>query len=128
MRLLLDTDLLLWTAGVPDRRSDAVSALIEEAETEAFFSAASIWEIAIQYALRRDGLLANPHVLRRELLEHEYTEIPITGEHGAAVTQLPRIHKDPFDRILVAQAQVEGLTLLTADRTVARYPGPIRLV
>lgn len=90
------------------------------------FSAASVWEVAIKSALGRDDFSVDPRVLRRALLDNGYVELAISGAHAAAVLDLPPIHRDPFDRLLVAQAQVEGIALLTADATVARYPGPIR--
>ena len=92
------------------------------------YSAASIWEVAIKRGLGREELSADPRLLRRGLLENGYVELPVSGAHAAAVDLLPPIHKDPFDRIFIAQAQIEGLTLLTADEVVARYPGPIQLL
>jgi PIN domain nuclease of toxin-antitoxin system len=92
------------------------------------FSAASIWEVAIKFALGRPGFRVDPHLLRRALLDNGYVETPITAEHGAAVAGLPPLHKDPFDRLLIAQAMVEGLMLITTDRVLARYPGPIQAV
>ena len=97
-------------------------------EHELLFSAASIWEIAIKNGLGRDDFKVDARLLRRGLLDNDYTELTITSAHAVFVESLPLIHKDPFDRILVAQATVEGFTLLTADSTVARYPGPIELV
>lgn len=97
-------------------------------EHELLFSAASIWEIAIKNGLGRDDFKVDARLLRRGLLDNDYTELPITSAHAVFVESLPLIHKDPFDRILVAQATAEGITLLTADSTVARYPGPIELV
>ena len=96
--------------------------------TELVFSAASLWEIAIKNGLGRASFSVDPRLLRRNLLENDYRELPITGTHATAVDLLPPIHKDPFDRILIAQARIEGLTLLTADETLARYPGPIQLL
>ena len=128
MKLPLDTHLLLWAAGNPDRLSAAARALIEESENDLFFSAASLWEIAIKRNLGRDDFRVDPRVLRRSLLDNGYRELPITSEHAVAVDTLPSIHKDPFDRILTAQATVEGITLLTSDPLVAQYPGPVRLV
>ena len=126
MRLLLDTHVLLWAAGDPRRLPADVHALMEEPTTELIFSAASLWEIAIKNSLGRSSFSVDPRLLRRNLLENDYRELSITGVHATAVDLLPPIHKDPFDRILVAQARTEGLTLLTADSTLARYPGPIR--
>ena len=128
MRLLLDTHVLLWATSVPHRRTAEFRALLEMPEARAVFSAASIWEVAIKRQVRRAEYVADPQVLRTTLIEVGCPELPITSAHAAAVAHLPPIHRDPFDRMLVAQAQVEGITLLTADRTVARYPGPIRLL
>lgn len=128
MKLLLDTHLLLWAAGVAERLSPAARALIEAPEHELLFSAASLWEVAIKSGLGRDDFRVNAHVLRRGLLDNGYTELPITSAHAVAVSQLPALHRDPFDRLLVAQALTEGITLLTADAQVAQYPGPVRQV
>lgn len=126
MKLLLDTQLLLWAASEPARLKVATRRLLEDPRHELLFSAASIWEVSIKASLGRDDFDADPRVLRRGLLDNGYAELPVTGAHAAAVLDLPPHHRDPFDRLLVAQAQVEGITLLTADATVARYPGPIR--
>lgn len=128
MKLLLDTHLLLWAAAKPDRLSADALALIGAPENELFFSAASLWEIAIKRGLGRDDFQVNPRLLRRGLLDNGYGELPIGSEHAVAIDSLPPIHKDPFDRMLVAQATVEGITLLTADSWVAQYPGPVRRV
>ena len=128
MKLLLDTHLLLWAAGDPDRLSPAAQSLISDPENEPLFSSASIWEIAIKHGLRRDVLQLDPRLVRRALLDNGYGELPITSDHAVAIDGLPPIHKDPFDRILVAQSIVEGITLLTSDPLVGRYPGPIRCV
>ena len=128
MNLLLDTHVLLWAAGASPRLPAVARALIEDRENELVFSAASLWEIAIKKGLGREEFSADPRLLRRGLLENGYVELPVTGAHAAAVDLLPPIHKDPFDRILIAQAQIEGLTLLTADAVVARYPGPIQVL
>ena len=128
MKILLDTHLLLWAAGMPERLPAPALALLEREETEPMVSAASLWEITIKSGLGRADFSVDPRLLRRGLLENGYSELDVTGAHATAVDLLPPIHKDPFDRILVAQAQIEGLTLLTTDETVARYPGPIRAV
>jgi PIN domain nuclease of toxin-antitoxin system len=128
VKLLLDTHLLLWSAGQPERLSKEARALIEAPENELFFSSASLWEVVIKRGLGREDFKVDARLLRRGLLDNGYSELPIGSEHVVAVENLPAIHKDPFDRVLVAQAQVEGITLLTADPTVAEYPGPIRLV
>ena len=128
MKFLIDTHLLIWAANEPEKLSDKARALMTNPEHELFFSAASIWEIAIKNGLGRDDFKVDARVLRRGLLDNDYTELPITSAHAVFVENLPLIHKDPFDRVLVAQATAEGITLLTADSTVARYPGPIELV
>lgn len=128
MKLLLDTHLLLWAAGTPDRLSPTARQLLEDPLNELLFSAASFWEIAIKRALGRSDFHVDARVMRRELLDNGYQELAITSEHAVSVDSLPLIHKDPFDRILIAQATVEGITLLTADTLVAKYPGPVRQV
>jgi PIN domain nuclease of toxin-antitoxin system len=128
VKLLLDTHLLLWAANEPKRLPKAARVLIEDAENELLFSAASIWEITIKSSLGREDFRVDARLLRRGLLDNGYIELPITSEHAVNVDHLPSTHKDPFDRILVAQATVEGITLLTNDRKLVDYPGPIRKV
>ena len=128
MKLLLDTHLLLWAAGSPDRLPGEARAAIEDSGSALWFSAASLWEIVIKSSLGRPDFRVDARLLRRELLENGYAELAITGAHAVAVDALPPLHKDPFDRILVAQATVECLTLMTGDGLVAAYPGPIRKV
>ncbi len=128
MNLLLDTHLLLWAAGQPDRLSAQALELLENPDNRLIFSAASLWEIAIKRGLGRPDFRADPRLLKRGLIENGYTELAITGDHALQVDSLPLLHKDPFDRILVAQALVEGVTLVTSDEAVARYDGPIRKV
>ena len=128
MKLLLDTHLLLWAAGQPDRLPEAATKLIDSPSNELLFSAASIWEVAIKRGMGRSDFQADPRLLRRGLLDNGYSELPILSDHVVAIESLPPIHKDPFDRLLVAQASAEGITLLTADSMVAQYPGPVQLV
>ncbi len=128
MNLLIDTHLLLWAAGDPDRLSAEARQLISDPANELFFSAASLWEVTIKSGLSRDYFRIDPIELRHGLLENSYRELPILGDHVLAVKALPPIHRDPFDRILIAQATVEKFRLLTADRLVAQYPGPIQQV
>ena len=128
MKLLLDTHLLLWAAGQPGRLTAAAKNLIDSSANDLLFSAASIWEVAIKRGLGRSDFQADPRLLRRGLLDNGYNELPILSDHVVAVDSLPPIHKDPFDRLLVAQATVEGITLLTVDAMVAKYPGPVRMV
>ena len=128
MKLLLDTHLLLWAAGQPESLSETARLMIENSENVLLFSAASVWEVAIKNGLGRPDFRVDPRLLRRGLMDNGYSELAITSEHAVAVDSLPTIHKDPFDRILVAQATIEGIVLLTADPVVAQYPGPVRLV
>jgi PIN domain nuclease of toxin-antitoxin system len=124
--LLLDTHLLLWAAGAPEKLSPETRTLLAASDHQLMFSAASLWEIAIENGLGRDGFRVETGLLRRGLEEHGYEEVPVTSRHALALDRLPPIHRDPFDRMLIAQAVVEGVTLLTADPVVASYPGPIR--
>lgn len=128
MKLLLDTHLLLWAAGAPERLSDTARTLLTEPTNELFFSAASLWEVAIKRGLGRSDFQVDPRVLRRNLLDNGYQELPVASEHAVSIANLPPLHKDPFDRLLVAQAMVEGITLLTSDAQLAQYPGPVRQV
>jgi len=128
VRLLLDTHILLWVIAESRRLSRAGREFIGDPAHELAFSAASLWEIAIKASLRRDDFRVDVASVRKRLFDNGYSEIAATGAHAAALANLPLIHKDPFDRMLVAQAVVEGLTLVTGDPVVARYPGPIRLV
>jgi PIN domain nuclease of toxin-antitoxin system len=128
MKFLLDTHLLLWAAGDPRRLPKPARALIADAANQLLFSPASLWEVAIKRGLGREDFQVDARLLRRGLLDNGYTELPILSDHVVATESLPPIHKDPFDRILVAQATVEGITLLTFDTLLAQYPGPIRRV
>ena len=128
MRLLLDTQLLLWAAYTPQRLSPAARALIEDVGNDLVFSPASLWEVVIKRALDRPDFRIDPRLLRRGLVENGYVELPITSDHALAVDLLPQSHKDPFDRLLVAQALAEGLSFVTADLRLSGYPGDIKLV
>lgn len=128
MKLLLDTQLLLWAAGQPERLSARARKLLDDPRNELLFSAASLWEVAIKSTLGREDFQVEPRLLRRGLLDNGYVELPVTSEHAVGIDTLPPHHKDPFDRLLVAQALVEGVVLLTADAQLARYRGPVRKV
>jgi PIN domain nuclease of toxin-antitoxin system len=128
VKLLLDTQLLLWAAGEPNRLPTAARGLIDDPRNEPIFSAASLWEVAIKRSLGRADFRVDARLLRRGLLDNGYNELPITSEHAVALDTLPPLDKDPFDRILIVQSMVEGVTLLTADPIVAQYPGPMRRV
>lgn len=126
MRVLFDTHLLLWTAGVSGRLPLAVRDIANDRRNELIFSVASLWEVAIKHSRRREDFQVDPEELRLQLAEHGYTELPVLAPHAVAVAALPWIHKDPFDRLLVAQAIVEEVELLTVDAQLELYPGPIR--
>ena len=128
MKLLLDTHVLLWALQDSPRLSAEARVLIEEEENILLFSAISMAEVAIKNALRRPDFEIDPHIVRRTLIDDGYLEVPLTSAHAVAVAGLPPIHKDPFDRLLVAQAMVEGITLITEDAVVGQYTGPVRLV
>lgn len=128
MNLLLDTHVLLWAAIEPARLSNEGRNLLNDGENRLYFSAASFLEIAIKNRLGRPDFQVEANVLRRGLRDNGYVELAINADHALALGALPRLHKDPFDRMLLAQAIVEGLTLLTADAALTRYPGPIRAI
>jgi PIN domain nuclease of toxin-antitoxin system len=128
VKLLLDTQLLLWAAGQPERLSAAARKLLNDPRNELLFSAASLWEVAIKNTLGREDFRVEPRLLRRGLFDNGYIELPVTSQHAVNIDVLPPLHKDPFDRLLVAQALSEGITLLTADAQLAEYPGPVRKV
>lgn len=128
MKILADTHILLWASDHPNKLSKDAVSLLSDLKNELFFSPLSIWEVAVKGALGRKDFQFDPRVLRRDLLDNGYTELPLTSEHALAVQGLPPLHKDPIDRLLVAQATVEGILFLTVDRQIAKYPGPIRKV
>ena len=128
MRLLLDTHLLLWAAEDSARRSKAARAMIEDPAAELIFSVASIWEVAVKHGLKRADFEVDPAELRLDLLAQAYVELTITGMHTLEVANLPLIHRELFDRIMLAQAVVEGALLLTSDARLASYPGPVQKV
>jgi PIN domain nuclease of toxin-antitoxin system len=128
VRILLDTHLLLWSVASSRRLPKEARSLLLDAANEVFFSAASVWEIAIKSALRRRDFKANPMVLVRALAHSGFTELPVTAAHAARVAGLPAIHRDPFDRLLVAQSFAEPMTLLTNDAVLARYSPLVQVV
>lgn len=128
MSLLLDTHFLLWAAQGAEFLPDAVRGLIADPAQPIAFSVVSIWEVAIKNSLAKPDFHANPDRLRGGLLRIGFRELDITANHAVAVGRLPWLHRDPFDRMLIAQAIIEGTTLLTVDRQIGRYPGPIRLI
>lgn len=126
MKLLLDTHILVWAMGEPARLAPALRDVLEDPQHTLCFSVASLWELVIKAGMRREGFQVQPSLLRRTLLEGGFVELPIEAAHVLAVAGLPPLHRDPFDRLLLAQAEREGLLLITADALVARYPGPVR--
>lgn len=125
MKLLLDTHLLLWAAEDARSLSSKARRLIKDPANELIFSAASLLEIAIKSSQGKPDFEVDSRLLRRNLLDNGYFELQISSAHAVALSMLPMIHRDPFDRILVAQAIVEGITFLTVDSILAKYPGPI---
>ena len=128
MKFLLDTHFVIWVAIGDPRLRPTARAILNDRANQFFFSVSSIWEIAIKSELKRGDFLYDAREIRRQFIANGYEELPILGHHVVAVDSLSPIHKDPFDRILIAQAMVEGIMLLTADRVIAQYPGPIRRV
>jgi len=125
MNLLLDTHLLLWAAGMPDRLSKKAQDLMLDPANRLLFSSASLWEIGIKRNLGRHDLTVDPRRFWRLLVVNGYQEVAVGSEHALVASELPPHHKDPFDRILISQARVEGLTLLTADKAMAKYGQPV---
>ncbi len=119
MRLLLDTHALLWALIAPDRLSRRTAEAIEAHDTDVFVSIVSPWEMAIAKAR---GRMDPPDDLEKQLIEKRFTLLPVTLRHTQMIESLPHHHRDPFDRMLVAQAQVEGLTIVTVGRALRRYP------
>jgi PIN domain nuclease of toxin-antitoxin system len=121
MRLLLDTHILLWAAGEPEKLSAAGRELLLAPENVLYFSPASIWEIVIKRELGRNDFQVDPVRLRKLLVVNGYTEVPVTSDHALALDGLPPLHKDPFDRLLLAQARSEGMLLVSSDTQLLRY-------
>lgn len=119
MRLLLDTQVLIWVLANPERLPAATADALETYENQVLVSVASPWEISIKTAL---GKLPPIDDLEFLMADKHFELLPISLSHTAAVASLPHHHRDPFDRMLIAQAQVEGLTLVTSDRDIRRYP------
>lgn len=135
MKYLVDTHILLWASVDPSQiksrggLSKKAKEILEDEENELYFSSAVIWEVAIKTALGRPDFDVDANVFRKALLDNGYQEMPISSAHAAAVSLLEDHHSDPFDRIQIAQATVEGVELLTHDPKIAEYEkNPIRLV
>jgi PIN domain nuclease of toxin-antitoxin system len=128
MRLLVDTHLLLWAAAQSRRLPSEARRLLEDPANDVYFSAASLWEIVVKAALRRSDFKVNVALLRPALAEMGFEELAVTGAHAERLASLPRVHKDPFDRMLVSQSLAEPLVLLTNDRVLAGYGDVVRVV
>ena len=124
MRVLTDTHILLWALLRPGRLDAACRDILESPEHQVFFSAVNIWEIAIKRALDRPDFDVEPDAVHRAALETGFRELPIAADHAAAVRHLPAHHRDPFDRLLIAQARTEPLLLMTDDPLIDRYTVP----
>jgi PIN domain nuclease of toxin-antitoxin system len=125
VKFLLDTHILLWAAGEPDKLPPAMRTCIEDEQNEMYFSTASIWEIAIKRKLGRDDFVVDPRKFHIALKENGYIELPIRSEHALFVYDLPLMHKNPFDRMLVAQSSTECMGLITVDQAVIDYGGAV---
>jgi PIN domain nuclease of toxin-antitoxin system len=128
VRVLVDTHLLLWAVASSRRLPAEARSLILDMANEVFYSAASVWEVAIKSALRRRDFRANPAALVRALARSGFAELPVTAAHAARVATLPAVHRDPFDRLLVAQSLAEPMTLLTNDGVLRGYGPLVQLV
>jgi len=128
MKYLIDTHILLWIAYNPDKLSEPAQKIIEDTDNQLLFSAVSMWEIAIKSTLNKDNFFVDARILKRELMEHDYHELPITSANTLEIIQLPDYHKDPFDRLLIAQANYEGILLMTSDKLLAKYSDTILVV
>ena len=123
---LLDTQLLLWCAVAPQRLPQSLQAALSDRRQPFWFSVASLWEVAIKTSLDKPGFRVDAAQLHQGLLREGFLECAIEAEHCLAVQHLPWIHRDPFDRLLVAQAQARGFTLLTCDRALTDYGAAVR--
>lgn len=127
-RFLVDTQLLIWSATGSRKLPARVVRLFRDGRHEFHFSAASLWEVAIKSSLGRANFQLDASRLRSVLLDNGFHELAVTGSHAVAVSGLPAIHGDPFDRMLIAQAVSEPMVLITADERLARYPGTIEII
>jgi len=123
MKLLLDTHILLWAAS--GELPHEAARYILNTDNDLFFSSASIWEVVIKRGLGREDFIVDPASLYNGLLDAGYQELSVTGRHTLMISVLPQLHKDPFDRILLAQSAFEGIPLLTSDIILSKYPGSI---
>ncbi len=127
MNLLVDTHVLIWLMTDPRRLNTATANLLGDVENTVWFSSVSIWEIAIKRSLNRPDFLIEPDLFYRTTLAQGHRELAVDGAHACAMRELPPVHKDPFDRMLVAQARLENMRLLTSDSTLGKYGFPVML-
>jgi PIN domain nuclease of toxin-antitoxin system len=125
MIYLIDTHVIIWLAIRSPRLDQKTQELLADRKNDVYFSAISIFEIAVKQQLSKTDFNVEASTIRRLLVEKDYIELVVNGLHASFVGTMPLIHRDPFDRLLVAQANVEGMTLITADERIAQYPGPI---
>jgi PIN domain nuclease of toxin-antitoxin system len=128
VRVLLDTQIVLWAAYSPEKLPRQAQGVLLDESNELFFSTASIWEVSIKFQLNKPDFQVNPLTLYEGLLANDYSELWINARHVVGITSLPMIHKDPFDRLLVAQAKLESMSLLTCDETISRYAPDILFI
>ena len=128
MKLLLDTQMLLWAIFWPELLPEKVRRMIADDNNDLFFSPASLWEVSIKSSQKKEGFQIDAGIMLRQLLEAGYVEMPINSLHAVAINTMPLLHKDPFDRILIAQAKVESMPLLTCDAKIAEYPAPVEFI
>jgi len=127
-RFLVDTQLLLWNVYGSRKLPARVARLFRDGRHQFFYSAASLWEIAIKAARGRKDFVADTAAIRDALEENGFHELPVAAQHAVALSTLPAIHADPFDRMLVAQSITEPMALITTDARLAAYPGTIEVV
>lgn len=128
MRILLDTHILIWAILRSGRLDGKTAETLGDPDNDVLFSAASIWEIAIKFARRRADFTVRPEVISQAALQIGFVELPVTSALAARVADLPLIHGDPFDRLLVAQAIAEPAVLFTADARLSAYSELVRRV
>lgn len=128
MKALVDTNLLIWMGEEPRRLSRRATAILGDPGRELLFSALSVAEVAIKYALGRPDFRIEPELFRQALLREEFGELPLTGVHASRLADLPPVHRDPFDRLMIAQALAEGVPFVTADPVLSGYPGQVIVV
>lgn len=128
MRILIDTNILIWALNHPERLPDEAASMIEDTANRVAFSAVSIWEIAIKWRLGRTGFQVRPDAIAQGARDAGFAELPIHADVAVRVADLPLHHADPFDRLLVAQAMAGPMRLLTADRVMSQYSELVTVV